>query len=78
MTGDSTEANDLDVLVVMDSKEPPRTRRMAISRLFWGRLFNFDPHVITPKELERAIQTEKDFVEDILETGQILYERKPA
>jgi predicted nucleotidyltransferase len=68
--------SDLDLLVEMESDEPPRDRIRAVDALFARRRWSMDLLVYTPEEVRRF----KDVVGTILYTiereGRVLYERQ--
>lgn len=71
---DSGMQSDLDLLVVMESKEDFINRVAGIYRLIKPRVAT-DILVYTPEELARQEKT-KPFIRNILKEGVLLYARK--
>jgi predicted nucleotidyltransferase len=66
---------DLDLLIVMASDQDFITRTADLYRMLNVRV-DLDLLVYTPEELER--QKEGSFVDHILRTGKVVYEKEPA
>jgi predicted nucleotidyltransferase len=64
---------DLDILVVMDSKQDFITRSAALRQSLHSGV-DMDLMVYTPQEFE--IMQEKGFLKHALKNSQVLYERK--
>ena len=67
--------SDLDILVVMNTKERPAERVLAISRLLRPRPFPMDILVRTPSEIAAALEQRDSFIQEILARGKVLYEQ---
>ena len=68
--------SDLDILVIMDTKERPAERVLAISRLLRPRPFPMDILVRTPGEITAALEQRDSFIREILSRGKVLYEQR--
>ncbi len=68
--------SDVDLFIVMDSKERPSKRRIEISRLFRDRQMPMDFIVKTPSEVKERLSMGDFFINRILKKGQVLYEKK--
>jgi uncharacterized protein len=73
--GKPTPDSDLDLLIVMDSDERPAARAVKVSRLLRPRPFPMDILVRTPGEIEYRLDIGDYFIREIIERGQVLYER---
>jgi len=54
-TGKPDENSDIDLLVVMETKEDKNTRIRSLAPLFHPYLFPMDIIVRTPEEIENAL-----------------------
>jgi len=73
--GTPTPDSDVDLLIVMETSAPPRERYLAVSRLLRPRPFPVDILVKTPEEISQAQEAHDFFIGEILERGQVLYQR---
>ena len=75
--GEPDEDSDLDFFIVKDTPERPIDRRVQVTRIIsdlnW--LIPAEPLVLTPQELEARLQIGDQFIQEILERGEILYAR---
>ncbi len=76
--GEPTEDSDVDLLIIMDSDERPAVRSSRISKLLRPRPFPMDILVRTPQEIQHRRNMSDHFIEEILERGKTLYERRTA
>lgn len=69
--------SDIDMLIIKDTKKKYGQRYLEVCRLAYNfeRRIPFEPFVITPAELKRE-QRRNLFLQEILEKGRILYEKK--
>ncbi len=67
--------SDIDMLVVKDTKRPPRERWMQVCKIARNlkRRIPFEPIIMTPKELEKRKQLNDPFLKEIFQTGRIIY-----
>jgi predicted nucleotidyltransferase len=73
--GQPTHDSDVDILIVMDSRERPTERAAKVSRLLRPRPFPMDILVRTPEEIGRRLIIGDQFFLEIMRRGKILYER---
>ena len=73
--GQPTPDSDVDLLIVMDSDERPAARAMRVSKLLRPRPFPMDILVRTPAEIQHRLEIGDYFIREIMERGQVLYER---
>jgi len=77
-SGRPTEHSDIDLLIIKDTDARMVDRFIEVKRLI------YDPHlripvsplVYTPQELEKRLDMGDDFVQEIMDTGKVLYEAK--
>jgi predicted nucleotidyltransferase len=74
--GESNPDSDVDLLVVMESDERPAARAARVSRLLRPRPFPMDIMVRTPAEIERRLEIGDYFIQEIVEQGRVLYDRR--
>jgi HEPN domain-containing protein/predicted nucleotidyltransferase len=74
-TGEGSEDSDLDLLVVKETQERPLDRRIQVERLLADRGLPLDVLVYTPGELRNLFAAGSPFVEEVIETGRVLYMR---
>ena len=67
--------SDVDLLVVMDSKEPMSQRIRRVTEVAKVRFLPMDIVVRTPAEIDERLAKGDDFIADILSTGKVLYQR---
>ncbi|MBC7225858.1 MAG: nucleotidyltransferase domain-containing protein [Thermoflexales bacterium] len=75
--GTATTDSDVDLLVVMETGDPPVERYLKVSRLLRPRPFPVDILVKTPEEIQQALAKGDFFIREILQHGLVLYERHP-
>ena len=71
--GNPSSDSDLDLLVIMETRDRPAERKRKVSDLFDPRPLPMDFIVLTPVELRRRLSGFDPFLEEILEKGQVLY-----
>src|SRR5262245_37982069 len=74
--GNPTPDSDVDLLVILDTKESYKERYLSVARLLRPRLFPVDIIVKTPKEIEKALKSNSFFTKEIYTRGIVLYERR--
>lgn len=76
--GKPTRDSDIDMLIVKETKKRSMDRWFTLKKLCQdpNRGIPFSPLVFTPKELDYRLSLGDQFIEEILEKGQILYERE--
>jgi len=75
-TGAAERESDIDLLIVKETDRRPTDRRIEVERLLSDRRIPLDILVYTPQELRDLYAAGSPFVEDVIETGRVLYMRK--
>ena len=73
-SGQATAESDVDLLVIMSSRQRPAARAAAVSRLLDPRPFAVDILVRTPQEIAKRLAMGDSFIKEILQHGKVLYE----
>ena len=68
--------SDVDLFIIMESEERPSERRIMVGNLFLEREMPMDFIVKTPNEVEKRLKLGDSFVEKILKSGIVLYEKR--
>jgi len=76
--GKPTIDSDVDLLVVMNTRQHAHKQQIEISRALSPHPFGMDIVVCTPQELARRIKLGDFFLQEITRRGQVLYERTHA
>ncbi len=74
--GTPLKDSDIDLLVIMDSKQRPAKRSIEVSKACRPKFVSIDVLVRTPKEIKKRLEIGDYFIKDILEKGKVLYARK--
>jgi predicted nucleotidyltransferase len=74
-SGKPTPDSDVDLLIVMEDGERPAQRSARVARVLLDVPFPIDILVRTPEELQHRLHIGDYFIQEILEQGQVLYER---
>ena len=74
--GKPTSDSDLDLLIVMESRDRPAERIRKVSDLFDPRPLPMDFIVLTPGEMRHRLSGFDPFLEEVLAKGQMLYGSK--
>lgn len=74
--GKPTPDSDLDLLIVMESRDRPAERVRKVSDLFDPRPLPMDFVVLTPGEVRHRLNSFDPFLEEIFAKGQVLYGSK--
>lgn len=75
--GTPTQDSDVDLLVVMESDERPNLRATRVlGQIHEVKNFPMDILVRTPEEIQRRLEMKDQFMQEILERGLVLYERR--
>ena len=75
-TGLANEDSDLDLLVVKDTNLPRHKRNIEIRRALIGTRVPMDLLVYTNLEFENEKNQKYSFLNQVIDTAQILYERQ--
>jgi uncharacterized protein len=67
--------SDVDLLVVLRTKERARAKQLEIARALSPHAFGMDILVRTPEQLRERIALGDYFLREIVTKGQVLYER---
>ncbi|MBU4491917.1 MAG: nucleotidyltransferase domain-containing protein [Euryarchaeota archaeon] len=70
--------SDLDLFVIMESKERPIKRAASLRRVLKDRYVPMDILVRTPEELKHRVDIGDPFIKKILRDGQVIYARDSA
>ncbi len=76
--GKPNRDSDLDLLIVMESKDRPIKRAISIKRVLRDLYVPMDILVRTPDELQNRIEIDDPFIKKILRDGQVVYARNSA
>lgn len=76
--GRARPGSDIDLLIVKDTSRRPVDRRVAVESLLLDRRpgLDVDVAVYTPQELRALYLAGSPFIEEVMETGQVLFMRK--
>ena len=73
--GKPHQYSDVDLLVVMKTKERPRAKQIEISRALSPHPFGMDILVRTPEQIKERIPLGDYFLREITTKGKVLYAR---
>ena len=73
--GNATAESDVDLLVIMESSDPPPLRSVGMYRLLNGYMIPVEIMVRTPAEIERYKDVSFSVIHAALREGITLYER---
>jgi predicted nucleotidyltransferase len=70
--------SDIDIFIIKDDTDRPIDRRLKVRRLLRDIIKEVpvSPIVYTPTEVKERLKEEDPFLMEILEKGEVLYERK--
>jgi len=73
--GKPTMHSDIDLLIIKDTKTRHIDRAVRIREILRkeNRLVAIEPLVYTPKEINKRLKIEDDFIKEIVEKGVVLY-----
>jgi len=74
--GRAREGSDVDLLIVKETDKRPIDRRIEVESLLCDRQIPLDLLVYTPRELRDLYMMGSPFVEEVVESGRVLYMRK--
>ena len=75
--GKPTPDSDVDLLVIMKTKENEKDRYLTVGRLLRPRQFPVDIIVKTPNEIKSALKNKRNFfIQEVIANGKVLYERR--
>ena len=73
--GQPNQHSDVDLLVILKTKDSLKERSWKVSRLLLPRPFPVDILVKTPTEIKKALKSGDFFLQEIIARGKVLYER---
>lgn len=75
--GKPSPSSDLDLFIIKETNKERRERFVEVKKLVYDpkRTVVFSPLVYTPTEVEERLSLGDDFVNEILEKGEVLYVR---
>jgi len=74
--GTDSDLGDIDLLIVQETSERPIDRRITAEKALSDRAVPLDIFVYTPWEMRFLHSIGSPFIEEVLETGRVLYMRK--
>lgn len=74
--GGASEKSDVDLLILKDTDERPIDRRIEVEKILVEREMPLDIAVYTPGEMRYLYSVGSPFIEEVIETGRVLYMRK--
>lgn len=68
--------SDIDLFIIKETSDRPIDREVVVATIVSDchRRTPFDPHVMTPAEVEQRLRIGDQFIREILETGEVLYD----
>ncbi len=73
--GNPNENSDIDLFVVKDTDKPRPERTIELRKMLYGSKLPIDLIVYNQKEIDEKIKNKYSFVNEVLETGRVMYER---
>jgi predicted nucleotidyltransferase len=70
--------SDVDLFVVKESEMPRPQRAVLLRKMLLGTGVPLDLVVYTPQEVEKSQNIAYSFVNEVLKTGKVVYERSKA
>lgn len=74
--GEAQGHSDIDILVLKDTKDRPIDRRIRVEKILADRRMPLDILVYTPQEMRYLFSIGSPFIEEVIETGRVIYMRK--
>jgi HEPN domain-containing protein/predicted nucleotidyltransferase len=74
--GTNTDESDYDLLILKDTSARPIDRRVEVEKILQDRAVPLDILVYTPQEMSYLYSIGSPFIEEVIETGRVLYMRK--
>jgi len=75
-TGTATEESDYDLLILKQTRSRPIDRRIEVEKILEDRAVPLDILVYTPQEMSYLYSIGSPFIEEVIDTGRVLYMRK--
>lgn len=73
--GQATQKSDLDLLIIKETHLPMKQRNIELKSIVSNLVVNVDLHVYTPEEVVEYGAERYSFVDSILRTGKLVYEK---
>lgn len=73
---EAKEKSDIDLLILKDTTDRPIDRRIQVEKILIDRALPLDILVYTPEEMRYLFSIGSPFIEEVLETGRVIYMRK--
>lgn len=73
--GNPNENSDIDIFVVKDTDKPRPERAIELRKMLYGTKLPIDLIVYNQKEIDETRKNKYSFVNEVLETGKVMYER---
>jgi len=74
--GNPTVDSDIDLFIVKNTTESQRGRSRKLRNLLFGSGVPFDLFIYTPDEIKKRLNMGDFFINNIIEKGEVLYERE--
>ena len=74
--GDAKRNSDIDILILKDTAKRPIERRIQAEKILAERAVPLDIVVYTPQEIRYLFSIGSPFIEEVIETGRVIYMRK--
>lgn len=71
----ATIKSDLDILVIKETELPMANRADDLKPILSNSLIPVDVHIYTPEEVEEYGKEQFSFINSILKTGRLIYEK---
>ncbi|MEK6589719.1 MAG: nucleotidyltransferase domain-containing protein [Nitrospinota bacterium] len=75
---EGSDKSDIDILILKDTEERPIDRRIRVEKILADRVKPLDILVYTPQEIKYLFPIGSPFIEEVIETGRVIYMRKEA
>lgn len=72
--GKPTEDSDVDLFIIMKTRDRPAQRFVKVHQVLEPTLVAFDIVVRTPKEVKKRLSWVDPFLHEVLNKGRVLYE----
>jgi len=74
--GDFHQESDIDICIIVSSAKDWFDRQLEFRKAVQFPDLEIEPHIYTQHELDRMIENENPFIQQILKEGQVLYEQQ--
>jgi len=73
--GKPTKDSDVDLLIIKKTKKDKSNRRLELEMMFLERMMPIDFFIYTPEEIKKRLALNDFFVKNIIQKGQLVYEK---